>query len=715
MSLGLKGSLLGEIQIINASLGDETPVDLVAAARAYDYFAGAIRTSGDIDTWLLTQQNADDYVQMKQFSSVMEDVFNSATAMTNMNVNAGTKADLYESNDIGALYMTFLEGSIGYGSYTNFATLLASGADASAVLGNGSCVSFIKDSVNLAGQVCANTAAFTTMEGKGDSVMETFYSSAIGCQAVLAQSGSRDIAFASVTTVDELLISTFMFTELQSDAISLAELMEVATAINELEFHATRIAAWEADATFKTALFNSTVGWATYIANTALTNSLLESTVFIEAMCGVTAAFDLFFATTAPRDILVSSDTHADLWVSSLTCRNQLFGSSTACASWATNAIAIQSMLDNATCRAQLVLDTPAFAAMIAVIAARDVMFEDVLLLQDINVNVDATLIAAIRDDAPALASFILKTNPPSYIPGVGTNIDVINTILSNASLTTFLTTSRGEEILTSATTTTSTWTCPTGVLSVSVLCVGGGGGGHDYSQYAGGGGGGGLSYINNYPVIPGLTYAYQSGGKGTGDTITGTSNSNASAGGDSYWISGAVCQGDGGSGGLYNQVAQGGTHFPLEEPPGSPIGGTGGQAKIPSNTYSAGGGGAAGYSGNGGVGGGSSSESGTIGAGGGGGGGGSSTTGGAGGGGGGVGLFGEGTNGAGGAYASGVGVGGSGGVNGASYNGGAYGGGGAGRDLDSGVGKDGGQGALRIVWPGTDRTFPSTDVALTV
>ena len=48
-------------------------------------------------------------------------------------------------------------------------------------------------------------------------------------------------------------------------------------------------------------------------------------------------------------------------------------------------------------------------------------------------------------------------------------------------------------------------WTCPVGVTSVSVVCVGAGGGGSGGG--GGGGGGGGLAYKNNIVVSPGSSY----------------------------------------------------------------------------------------------------------------------------------------------------------------------------------------------------------------
>jgi hypothetical protein len=53
------------------------------------------------------------------------------------------------------------------------------------------------------------------------------------------------------------------------------------------------------------------------------------------------------------------------------------------------------------------------------------------------------------------------------------------------------------------------------------------------------------------------------------------------------------------------------------------------------------------------------------------------------------------------------VGGGGSGGASGSGKNGGAYGGGGGGGLCASGG--NGGVGAVRIIWPGNTRSFPST------
>lgn len=242
-------------------------------------------------------------------------------------------------------------------------------------------------------------------------------------------------------------------------------------------------------------------------------------------------------------------------------------------------------------------------------------------------------------------------------------------------------------------------WTAPSGVTSVSIVAVGGGGvGGPGLPGGNGqGGGGAGLGYKNNYSVTPGSSYTVVVGGEGN-------------PGSDSYFVSTATVNGDGG--GNAPQYNTGGSYT-------GDGGGDGGNGGV---NGSAGGGGAGGYSGGGGNGG--------TGAGG-------NPPGGAGGGG--VGILGQGTNGVGGfsTYRPGqAGSGGAGGGGGGSWgnpvggggggsggtagtnssgqnNGtaaGSYGGGGGnGASPVGGSGGPGGGGAVRIIWPGTTRQFPST------
>ena len=274
------------------------------------------------------------------------------------------------------------------------------------------------------------------------------------------------------------------------------------------------------------------------------------------------------------------------------------------------------------------------------------------------------------------------------------------------------------------------TWVCPPGVTSVSVVCVGGGSQGYNPWTGEGGGGGGGLGYKNNYPVTPGTSYT----------VVVGRGGINT-YGGTSYFINTSVVSGGGGGSNYYGSAGGPNTNSTYGGGYTGDGGGSGGYASY------VGGSGAGGYTGNGG----SSANAGS----GGGGGGGhyySSTNGG--GAGGGVGLYGQGGSGqayntgwyafsggnnqgygAGGAWVSGVplgsGCGGSGGSGGGfgyggqnpfwsyseNYNGsssrikgGACGGGGGGGGT-SGGGGPGGTGGVRIVWPGSTRQFPSTNV----
>lgn len=217
----------------------------------------------------------------------------------------------------------------------------------------------------------------------------------------------------------------------------------------------------------------------------------------------------------------------------------------------------------------------------------------------------------------------------------------------------------------------TFSWVAPAGVTSVSVVCVG-----------LGGANGGALAYKNNITVIPGNSYSV---------VIPSTAD-------PTYFISSATVA-----------AASG---LDPNRPTGGYLGDGGGQG----GSAAQGAGGAGGYSGNGGDGG--YFTAGSAGAGGGGGGGGTGNIpkviAGLTGGGGGVGILGQGSNGAGGTRVAGTsgggGGGGSGGANGqtgtgSAASGGLYGGGGAG-----GGGANGGRGAVRIIWPGTTRAFPSTD-----
>jgi hypothetical protein len=266
-------------------------------------------------------------------------------------------------------------------------------------------------------------------------------------------------------------------------------------------------------------------------------------------------------------------------------------------------------------------------------------------------------------------------------------------------------------------------WTCPSGISSVSVVCIGAGGAG---AAPGPGGAGGGLRYINDLTVTPGTTYTVIVGAGG----LAGNGNS---PGGYSAFGSNIVFATGGESltaGSL--QTPLGGTGSTIGGNIGGADGGAGG-AYRGAQGGGGGGGGAGGYSSNGGAGGaggtfspltnGVSGQNSTNGGAGGSGGSGEyagNPNGRGGGAGGGVGVFGlSGTTATGGnadAFGNGVGgLGGSAGTSGANYTGsqtaagGLYGGGGGGGAI-AGHGGPGANGAVRIMWSlrQLNRQFPS-------
>lgn len=244
----------------------------------------------------------------------------------------------------------------------------------------------------------------------------------------------------------------------------------------------------------------------------------------------------------------------------------------------------------------------------------------------------------------------------------------------------------------------TFSWVAPTGVTRVSVVAVGGRG----TNNYPYGRGGAGLGYKNNYTVTPGCSYSVQVGG--------------AANAGNSFFVN--LCTVSGKS----NACGSSGTF----------VGDGGGNGGASGGGYS--GGGAGGYSGNGGAGVYICCTTGGSGAGGGGGGGSRSgyatccpcfsrfvSSGG-----GGVGILGLGSSGTGAANGTVGGGGGSGGGNGTGGslagggitcgsnggNGGTYGGGQGAKCpnfITPGTPGSESGGAVRIIWPGCARSFPST------
>jgi hypothetical protein len=288
-----------------------------------------------------------------------------------------------------------------------------------------------------------------------------------------------------------------------------------------------------------------------------------------------------------------------------------------------------------------------------------------------------------------------------------------------------------GETVFTAgSSTTTFTWTVPEGVTSISMVCVGSGGRGSTwrngiYWRAGSGGGGGGLGYRNNVTVTPGEVLTITVGQHMSQQDQTQNRDSTVKRANGTL-----LCAGYGGLNAPYNTRNRstdllGGGYF-------GDGGGHGGWGGI-NGTYNGsggGGGGAGGYSGNGGSGGpNGTSPSGTRGRSGtgGGGAGGNSGTGvnnqaAGGGGGGGVGIYGEGNAGIATSTQYAGGRGGSGGNSGSArsygragagaFNYGGGGGGGTGGSTTTGdtLGS-GGRGAVRIIWPGDRRRFPSTNV----
>lgn len=260
----------------------------------------------------------------------------------------------------------------------------------------------------------------------------------------------------------------------------------------------------------------------------------------------------------------------------------------------------------------------------------------------------------------------------------VVTATNAVGIVSANSNSTATVTAPTGQQEYTTAG--TYSWVAPAGVTSVSVVCVGGG---------AVIGGGGGLGYKNNITVTPGASYTVV---VGAGGINSGTPS--LRLGGQSYFSSPSLVAGNGGR----DDTGAGGTYV-------GDGGGNGGASQ-----GGATGGGAGGYSGKGGDGRtGFGFTPGESGAGGGAGGGGSNIYSSDRGAGGGVGLLGQGANGAGGSSeGSRNGQGGSGGSASAGGSvGGAYGGGGG---LVSGSQAPGFGGAVRIIWPGNTRSFPSTN-----
>jgi hypothetical protein len=283
----------------------------------------------------------------------------------------------------------------------------------------------------------------------------------------------------------------------------------------------------------------------------------------------------------------------------------------------------------------------------------------------------------------------------PGFELGNKKNSAIWNITAEKNSKTTFL--NAGE--ITYTETGLNNFVVPTGVTSISAVCIGGGGGGgargSNTDEPGAGGGGGALAYAT-LSVTPGETLTVTVGAGGNGGQ---TAAAAGTAGGSSVIRRAAAILvgangGAGGAGGNNGVNPTGGAGGTILVGTGG-SGGQGGNGQEGTNGRRGGGGGAGGYSGPGGAGG-NNGGNGSNGTGGGGGGGGGTSTQTTTGGGGGVGLLGQGSNGTAGT-ASVNATGGSGG-NSASYAGGLYGGGGSGGGSTNRT-NAGARGAIRIIW----------------
>jgi hypothetical protein len=251
-------------------------------------------------------------------------------------------------------------------------------------------------------------------------------------------------------------------------------------------------------------------------------------------------------------------------------------------------------------------------------------------------------------------------------------------------------------------------WTVPEGVASISIVLVGAGG---TPNGYYGGGGGGGLTYKNNLSVTPGTVYPIQVARIGVSNTPedlppsffnSATYLFAASGGRGTVATFGGYPGGGGGAAGYSGNGGPGifagaGSLFGTGGAGGGGGGTVGGQVSWSGGSGAPHYGGAFATYGNG--------FTGSGGAGGGGGAGGAGP--GGGGAGGGVGIYGEGPSGTGGAPSGSATTAGQRGNPGSNGVGNLYGGG-AGGPGSPALWQPGG-GAVRIIWPGNLRVFPST------
>ena len=113
-------------------------------------------------------------------------------------------------------------------------------------------------------------------------------------------------------------------------------------------------------------------------------------------------------------------------------------------------------------------------------------------------------------------------------------------------------------EVLFSTVQSDYSWTVPTGVESVNIVCVSGGGGAgastlSNNGVSGGGGGGGGLHWVNSVSVTAGETLLVTSGAGGTGGTAAGQNNSTDGADSFVKRAAASLSHVSGGGAGTYN------------------------------------------------------------------------------------------------------------------------------------------------------------------
>ena len=180
--------------------------------------------------------------------------------------------------------------------------------------------------------------------------------------------------------------------------------------------------------------------------------------------------------------------------------------------------------------------------------------------------------------------STLLEYIPQSVISNAN-QLTIITNPLSTVSTSSSILSNTIQDQVEYTTPGTYSWLCPAGVTSVSVVAVGGGGGGGFGDAFGAGGAGGNLRYVNNIPVVPGLSYQVIVGAGGAvggagqtsrpgGTTIFGGNLVVASGGGGGGTAAGTPTSSsnvgigsDGGFGGINSDGGGGGAGGYIPQP----------------------------------------------------------------------------------------------------------------------------------------------------